>query len=1128
MADASLSLSRNHRLSIVHENAVDPIQHGAPPQVSPHYCEPCGISFPLRKSLLRHWRETKAHQSDNSSGTSHSCDICFRVFIRNDMLLRHVREGHRGQKRASSDLSRNPGSGSLPRDSRPAKSRTLGSVAQRNDTTPSIDQILSGKPLDPNDFMQSEHDAAFLEPYSPFTVGPSQSAPSNQGLVPATGTTSFRDVFDGVSVSTGHHISSPDDLSTGGLSFSAIQSPLSDTNTWIEGVEASKHAEAHRLTQLSPAPYRSDAIPVAGRNLRPTQLRSTRPCPLCGEELGSTLYDGLEVQQHMAMCKDRLEHKADISCTDCDIKFCHIKDLEAHLQSLKRDGTCGLQFTHAREPCVGHHPPTIDGQVHEDHQNFKERLAAWERCEALCYADFIAEYAKGSARTNAPAFGQANPYFRRSTGSQFTARSSGSWLSSMTLPASMKIPDTNGRHLVRQPLARILQLGQQNSSRRTTDAGASLQRGRHLPDTSCIFDPKQDLETRLTCAIESERPELVKQVLKQHGDHLTGLTDERLDAKINATWFTPHVKANKIWIVAALVEQGMRISTESTESLAIALRQKTTMDLLLEETFGISIGSPLILSALCSAISGGYIDVVASLLNRDIVKPGNSLHLPPQDLVQTLHRRHAKYRYSPTCMGPDWTTDYPLALALDSGHHTIASLLINRRANAYNTLVKAAQISDIKTLNFLCAHGVHSNFSPRRQRWINFGQPDVLHDLANLMSTTESPELLLRSAECLISHNIYPDICDSNSRTPLMIICAMQSKVYDNRAWCIRQYAERLCEQGANINARDSHSRSPLMHAVIAGNHAAMEFILAKNPDLEAADHKGVEVFEHAMRNGHPQIFMGLIAHYEVRCRQNNIEPYARLYIDWLQEALKHDHKELACRLLRSEMGQDFGAYITEHQFTLLYALLEFGNDDDEFQTRTAKLLLSRETRLQQALQIALRYGKVRLATLVLKEGAYRNRNLRSDFDIFIAIQSGNPATVLLLLENIPNLAVRDSQGRTPLIVAIAAGCSQSVGWLIQHGADVNETDGFGNTPLAVASRGTDPSSHHISVLLEECGGRHCASAGSDASKRWRSKTREQRLSAKVTPHRSSMARGMARISFVRRSISAALSTVTV
>ena len=82
-----------------------------------------------------------------------------------------------------------------------------------------------------------------------------------------------------------------------------------------------------------------------------------------------------------------------------------------------------------------------------------------------------------------------------------------------------------------------------------------------------------------------------------------------------------------------------------------------------------------------------------------------------------------------------------------------------------------------------------------------------------------------------------------------------------------------------------------------------------------------------------------------------------------------------------------------------------------------------------------------------------------------IALTTGNIAKAQLLLESGADTAARGCCGAPPLFHAIRGHAPHMVRWLIQHGADVEEKDKFGDTALVEAVEHDDVAC--VDVLLE-------------------------------------------------------------
>ena len=85
------------------------------------------------------------------------------------------------------------------------------------------------------------------------------------------------------------------------------------------------------------------------------------------------------------------------------------------------------------------------------------------------------------------------------------------------------------------------------------------------------------------------------------------------------------------------------------------------------------------------------------------------------------------------------------------------------------------------------------------------------------------------------------------------------------------------------------------------------------------------------------------------------------------------------------------------------------------------------------------------------------------------AAAGGDVAQVADLVKDHSLIEARDSQGRTPLMLAVLAHQAATARALLEAGADVNAADAGGVTPLAAARAANDPQ---IAALLEGYAGR--------------------------------------------------------
>src|SRR5262245_17167336 len=67
---------------------------------------------------------------------------------------------------------------------------------------------------------------------------------------------------------------------------------------------------------------------------------------------------------------------------------------------------------------------------------------------------------------------------------------------------------------------------------------------------------------------------------------------------------------------------------------------------------------------------------------------------------------------------------------------------------------------------------------------------------------------------------------------------------------------------------------------------------------------------------------------------------------------------------------------------------------------------------------------------------------------LYSAIRGNDLAALRALLKDPANVNLKDDRGMTPLMCAAFAGSSDAMKLLLDNGADVNATNGFGSTSL--------------------------------------------------------------------------------
>ena len=213
---------------------------------------------------------------------------------------------------------------------------------------------------------------------------------SSNGLTPATSKLSPASFVHEVATTTSREIDDDAELAADAALAAAVE---------------------HKLS-LHDVPYLSAKPVLDGRNLRPRRIRNPTPCPLCGHEFGNGPKDEGEAERHLqrhmtqmkAIDSDTVSNLEANTCTDCQTHFLDVRDLKRHLRSAQGRQRCGLTFDHYEGTCTGHHPPIIEGRANQDHSRFKVFMREWERSQRVVYAEYVNDYANGTAPTNGPSY----------------------------------------------------------------------------------------------------------------------------------------------------------------------------------------------------------------------------------------------------------------------------------------------------------------------------------------------------------------------------------------------------------------------------------------------------------------------------------------------------------------------------------------------------------------------------------------------------------------------------------------------------------------------------------------------------------------------------------------------------
>jgi ankyrin repeat protein len=233
-----------------------------------------------------------------------------------------------------------------------------------------------------------------------------------------------------------------------------------------------------------------------------------------------------------------------------------------------------------------------------------------------------------------------------------------------------------------------------------------------------------------------------------------------------------------------------------------------------------------------------------------------------------------------------------------------------------------------------------------------------------------------------------------------------------------------LLEKGANLEAQDADGRTPLAAAVRRELETIVRLLLDKGPNLETPDAKGLTALWHALLGNNAAIVALLLEKGADRETKNaeGLTPHPRSTTNstlLIHDAIEHGHEEV------------------------IRLLLTLDADVEQRDTQGHTPLAHAAIRNHEA-----------IATLLLQQGANREAAIGTlagstttlENPLRAAIIAGNEIFLRQLLAVGADVEQRDKQGLTPLALAVLRNDERSVKLLLEKGASSNHLREIGST----------------------------------------------------------------------------------
>ncbi|KAK2593560.1 hypothetical protein QQS21_008735 [Conoideocrella luteorostrata] len=348
------------------------------------------------------------------------------------------------------------------------------------------------------------------------------------------------------------------------------------------------------------------------------------------------------------------------------------------------------------------------------------------------------------------------------------------------------------------------------------------------------------------------------------------------------------------------------------------------------------------------------------------------------------------------------------------------------------------------------------------------------------------------TARLLIEQGAAIEAQNSHGSTPLIAAAANGHEAA----------ARLLIEQGATIEAHNSYGSTPLIAAAANGHEAAARLLIEQGAAIEAQDSYGSTPLIAAAANGHEAAARLLIeqgAAIEaqdsygstplIAAAANGHEAAARLLIEQGAAIEAQDSYGSTPLIAAAANGHEAAARLLIEQGAAIEAQDSYGSTPliaaaANGHEAAARLLIEQGAAIEAhnsygstPLMFAAENGHEAAARLLVKQGAaIEAQDSDGSTPLMFAAENGHEAVARLLIEQGAAIEAQDSDGSTPLIAAAANGHEAAARLLIEQGAAI-EAHNKGSTPLMFAAANGHRSVERL--LIEQSAMETAADVGS-------------------------------------------------
>lgn len=298
----------------------------------------------------------------------------------------------------------------------------------------------------------------------------------------------------------------------------------------------------------------------------------------------------------------------------------------------------------------------------------------------------------------------------------------------------------------------------------------------------------------------------------------------------------------------------------------------------------------------------------------------------------------------------------------------------------------------------------------------------------NLLVPTNNPEYQFQIQLPLLNE-------ESNVPTAPLINALHANALHPNT-----EILQLLLKEGARVNATDNQGKTPLMYALRTGKESNYVLqLLQAGANYTLRDKQGNSTLHYAAWGGDLESIR-LTASGGVDLNTTNEDGMTPLHV-----AAIHPQWEVLNELL--ELGSNLTTVDRKGRNVLHYAAYEGRREEIKFLYEKAPQLFTETNQDNNPLDLAYSNGNTD-ASIYFRRKGHEFANFKSN-DLLEAVQQGNAEAVKAQLQAGANPNRKTDQ----FLIHIAAtnGDAESIHHLLEYGANLEELDDNGRTPLAIA-----------------------------------------------------------------------------